>query len=352
MMMKKLLPSVLSLCVLAVLSSCSKEGGGSNDSDAAGAAATAGKGGGPTYALVTNVSDPWWLACKSGINKAGVDLGVNVLFVMPNGEASDQKAKVEDLLSQGVQGIAISPTDPSNQTRLLNSVAAKIPLITQDSDAPESDRRCFIGVDNYEAGRMCGALVEEAIPDGGKVAIFVADLAKHNAIRRRQGVIDELLGRDYDSERFDKPGTVLEGNGYQILLTALDDADNGRAKANVEDAYVSNPDIACYVGLYAYNAPAILEALKSADMLGKAKIVSFDEAPATLAGIKAGTVHGTVVQNPYEYGYQSITMLHKLHMGEDAGIPDNQFVKIEARQIRADNVEEFEIDMKKKQSGE
>ena len=69
---------------------------------------------------------------------------------------------------------------------------------------------------------------------------------------------------------------------------------------------------ACMVGLFTYNPPLCMEALKQAGKLGQVKVVAFDEAPETLEGIKDGTVHGTVVQNPFEYGRQSVQVLREL----------------------------------------
>ncbi|MFP6767955.1 MAG: substrate-binding domain-containing protein, partial [Planctomycetaceae bacterium] len=98
-----------------------------------------------------------------------------------------------------------------NQVELLNLAAAKTRLITHDSDAPKSNRLVYIGMDNYTAGRMCGELVREALPKGGKVMLFIGRLEQDNARLRRQGVIDALLGRPHDRKNFDPPGKVLQG---------------------------------------------------------------------------------------------------------------------------------------------
>ena len=63
------------------------------------------------------------------------------------------------------------------------------------------------------------------------------------------------------------------------------------------------------VGLWAYNAPAVLEAAKAKGLAGKVKIIAFDEDDATLAGIADGTIEGTVVQDPFQFGYKSVEIL-------------------------------------------
>ena len=89
----------------------------------------------------------------------------------------------------------MSPLDPKNQTALLNRVAEKVTLLCHDSDAPDSNRLFYLGTNNYMGGRQVGKLVKEALPDGGKLMIFVGKLDVLNAQQRRQGVIDELMDK-------------------------------------------------------------------------------------------------------------------------------------------------------------
>jgi ribose transport system substrate-binding protein len=141
---------------------------------------------------------------------------------------------------------------------------------------------------------------------------------------------------------------VLKENGFTILGTLTDQFDRAKGKANAEDTLAKYPDINCMVGLFAYNPPLMLEALAQANKLGQVKVIAFDEDDATLAGIQKGTVHGTVVQNPYMYGFKSVEILSALANGKTDVIPANKFIDIPARQIRKDNVDEFWADLKVK----
>ena len=87
--------------------------------------------------------------------------------------------------------------------------------------------------------------------------------------------------------------------------------------------------------------------LAQANKLRQVKVIGFDENEATLAGIQDGTVHGTVVQNPYMYGYKSVEVLSELIKGNNAVIPANKMIDIPARQIRKDNVDVFWAELKK-----
>jgi ribose transport system substrate-binding protein len=78
---------------------------------------------------------------------------------------------------------------------MLNMAAEKMAVVCQDSDAPKSNRKFYLGTSNYLAGRAAGKLVKQAIPEGGKVMIFVGKLEVLNAQERSRGVIDELADK-------------------------------------------------------------------------------------------------------------------------------------------------------------
>lgn len=299
------------------------------------------------FALVTTGVASFWDICKKGGEDAGEELGVEVEILMPS-SGDDQKSKLEDLLAKGVDGIAVAAIDPINQASLFDEVAKNSILITMDTDAPTSKREVYVGMDNYEAGWMCGELVKEAIPDGGEVVLFIGRLEQDNAKRRRQGVIDCLLGRDKDATRFDAPGQPQVGEKYTVLATVTDQFDRAKGKANVEDMLTKHEEVAAMVGLFAYNPPLILEALKQAERVGEVKVIGFDEDDVTLQAIEDGSVYGTVVQDPYEYGNRSIKILDALSKGDKSVIPESGFINIPARQIRKDTVAEFRKDLNSK----
>ena len=302
----------------------------------------------PRVAFVTNGVASFWVIAQKGAEDAGAKVGADVSVHMPTSGIGDQKRILEDLMVKRVDGIAVSPIDPANQTRLLDTIARRTNLITHDSDAPNSKRLCYIGMDNYAAGWMCGELVRESMPDGGKISIFIGRLEQDNARRRRQGVIDAVLGRTKDPSRYDKPGEKLEGGGFTIVGTYTDQFDRAKGKANAEDVLSRHPDIDAMVGLFAYNPPLILEALKGAGKLGEVKVIAFDEDAETLDGIKSGTVVGTIVQNPYMYGFKSVEVLDALARGDRSVLPENGMIDIPARTITSKNVDAFRKDLDEK----
>jgi ribose transport system substrate-binding protein len=302
-----------------------------------------------TVAYVTNGIDPFWTIAEKGARDAAADpkINVNVEVRMPPKGVEDQKRMVQELLAQNVKGIAISPIDADNQGGLMAEIAARTNLITHDSDAPKSKRLCYIGVDNYQAGRACAKLVKQALPDGGSIMIFVGRLGQDNAKLRRQGLIDELLDRSPDPNRYDEPGQELKGGKYVILDTRTDGFDRAKAKQLAQDAMTRYPDLNCMVGLFAYNPPICLDAVRDAGKLGQIKIVAFDENDDTLKGIKDGHIVGTIVQNPYKYGYESVRILAALARGDQGVLPKDGFLSVPERTITKDTVDEFWVTLKK-----
>ncbi len=312
------------------------------------APATASKPSPIRLAYVTNGIASFWNPAAAGVKASEREFDVRCEVVMPPGGVADQKRMIEDLLARGIDGLAISPIDAANQTQLINEACEQTIVITQDCDAPDTKRLCYVGTDNYMAGRMAGQLVKEALPHGGSVIIFVGRLEQVNAQVRRQGVIDELTGRPPDPARRDKLGEPVRGDKYVVLDTRTDQFDFGKAKALAEDAIAKYPDLGCMVGLFAYNAPQCLAAVEEAGKVGQIQIVGFDEEDANLQGIVDGKIYGTVVQNPYEYGRKSVEILAALARGDQSVIPPGKYIDVPARQIRRDNVREFWEDLKAK----
>lgn len=300
----------------------------------------------PVVGYVTNGIASFWTIAEQGARAAADSFDVEVEVMMPPDGAAGQSRMVQSLLARGVDGIAISPTDPANQSGLLDEISRNTHLITHDSDAPESGRLVYVGMDNYEAGRMCGRLLKEALPEGGSVVLFIGLLGQLNADLRRQGVIDELLDRTEDSTRRDPVDAPVSNDKFTILDTRVDQFDFARAKGQAEEVLARFPDLDAMIGLFVYNPPQILEAVREAGKLDQITIVGFDEDEVTLRAIREGTIVGTIVQNPYRYGFESVRVLAALARGDRTVVPEDQFIDIPARTITADNVNAFDAELR------
>jgi ribose transport system substrate-binding protein len=281
-------------------------------------------------ALVTNAAADFWTIAKRGVEKAQKEHSDYSMQVLITGQATaaEQRRELDNLLARGIAGVSISAIDPKNSTEEFNKVAAKAVLFTTDSDAPQSNRVVYIGTDNVAAGRQAGEEIKKALPSGGKIMMFVGTMDADNARERVQG-IKEVLG----------------GSTIQIADIRTDGVDFAKAKSNVQDA-LAKGGVDCLVGLYSYNTPQIYSAVKEAGKAGKIKIVGFDEDPQTLRGVADGTIQSTIVQQPYEFGYQSMIDMIKYINGDRSFIPANKLIIIPTKVIEKSNVAPFQESMK------
>jgi ribose transport system substrate-binding protein len=287
-----------------------------------------------TLAFIVNGASDFWKAAEAGVKKAQGELpNYNLVFKYPEqSSAAIQTRMMDDLLAAGVSGIMVSAVDPKTMGDALNRVGGQTVLFTTDSDAPNSKRIAYIGSSNVDAGKQAGQLMLKAMPNGAKCMGFVG-----------------LPGADNARERIEGVKETIKGSKIELVDVRGDDIDQTRAKRNVEDTLTARPEINCMVGFYSYNTPRIYEALKEAGKIGKVTIIGFDEDAITLGGVKEGTIVGTVVQQPYEWGYKGMKDMAKYIEGDKSFIPANHLIIIPTRIIDKSNVDAFWDELKVRQ---
>ena len=289
----------------------------------------------PAIAFVVNGPSDFWKLAEAGVQAAQAELpDVELQFRYPErADAAVQQRVVDDLIAAGVKAIAVSVVDPATSTDSINNAAKAVPYFTFDSDAPQSNRIAYFGSSNVELGKNAGELMKKALPNGGKCIGFVGLPGAANAMERIQGYNE-----------------AVAGTGLELIDVRGDDIDQTRARANVDDVLVANPDVTCMVGFYSYNPPRIYEALRDAGKLGSITVVGFDEDPITLGAVKEGSFAGTVVQQPYEWGYQGSKLIANYRAGDKSGVPADGIIIIPGLAITKDNVDQFQSDLQAKLS--
>lgn len=279
-------------------------------------------------AFVTNNASEFWKIAAAGVRKYEGEGKVQVDVKMPtNGTTEEQNQIIENLVSQGYDGIAVSAIAPKDQVGVLNKAAEKSNIITFDSDAPASNRLLYIGTNNFEAGKVLGQEIVKLLPDGGKMAVFVGTLSADNAAQRLAGVEE-----------------AIKGKNIEIVEKREDNTDRAKARSNVEDILNARTDVNLVCGLWSYNGPAIAAAIEASGKKGKVLAAVFDEEDGTLKAIADGTISCTVVQKPFEFGYQSSKWLHRLASDPAAGkkeIPESKVLDTGVEVIKKDGVEAF-----------
>jgi ribose transport system substrate-binding protein len=287
-----------------------------------------------TLVFVANGASDFWKAAEAGVKKANSELpDYDMQFKYPSQSAAAiQQRLLDDLVAAGVSGIMVSAVDPKTETEALSKVAKQTLLLTTDSDAPKSGRVAYIGSSNVAAGKQVGEILKKALPDGGKCMAFVGLPGADNARERIEGIKD-----------------VIKGTKIEIVDVRADDIDQARAKRNVEDTLTAHPEVNCMLGIYSYNIPQIYQALKEAGQLGKITVTGFDDDPITLGGIKEGTVVGTVVQQPYLWGYEGMKDMAKILGGDKSFIPADGLIIIPTKVVDKTNVDEYAKELAKMQ---
>ena len=282
-------------------------------------------------AFVVNAASDFWKLAEAGVKKAQGELpNYDLQFKYPaQGTAALQNALMDDLVAAGTDAIMISSVDPKTSVDAFNRIAGQVPLFTTDSDAADSNRIAYLGSSNTDAGVQAGEIAIKALPNGGKCMGFVGFLGADNAKERIAG--------------FKKS---VEGKGIELVDTRGDDVDFARARSNVDDVLAANPEINCMVGFYSYNPPKIYEALQAAGKLGAITVIAFDEDPITLGAVKDGSFSGTVVQQPFEWGYRGMKLMAAYMEGDKSGVPADELIIVPTKIIDKANVDQFEADLK------
>jgi ribose transport system substrate-binding protein len=249
--------------------------------------------------IVANSVTAFWTAAQIGALRASSEIGVPIIFTAPvkPGNKVFQVSLVKSFISEGYKGVAISVIDPEAITSVVKEGLAKdINFITIDSDAPDSGRLIYIGTDNYKAGFTAGKELVQLLGDkGGKVVGLVGLRDAPNAIGRIQGIQD-----------------AIKGSNVTLVEVLVDGIDATKALDNAETALEKYPDLAAFVGIYAFNGPAAGQALRVSGKVGKVKVVAFDMLPETITLVRDGVISTAIVQRPYYWGYLSTYVLYAM----------------------------------------
>lgn len=305
-------PFALALALAAVVAGCDSAAGDRGSNGGTGGGATAKR-----LIILTNGNSPYWDACRAGmvegakkfnLEQAGLTAGME----NNDGTPAGQITRLRQYGSQGdIAGVAVSAVDASNAAVAaeMEALADKgIQVIVIDGDVDRERfrkaRKFYIGTDNLAAGRELGVAAKNLLPDGGGYVCFVGRTGAQNAIERMGGFKEAV------------------GDKFQERDRMGDNFDRGKAEDNVRNALNNFPDLKALVGIWSYNAPAIVDVVRETKTRDKVKIVTFDAEPIAIHNMADGYIDAMVVQNPYEMGYQSVRLLKAMVEKDEATIKD------------------------------
>jgi len=232
---------------------------------------------------------------KAGAMAAGKELGIKVEFVGPIGIKVDEEvAFIENAMTKKVSGLAISNVNGEALNPVIDkAMAANIPVVTFNSEAPGSKRMGFFGQDLVLSGKVAGDALKEFMGANGKMLIITGEAAASWSQDRENGV----------------RAAIAKYPGIKIVNTISTGWEEQAQYAAIENAIRANPDIKGIVSLDAATTPATGRALARLNKIGAIKHVGFDLIPETLDNVKKGATNAALSQNPYMQGYLPVKAL-------------------------------------------
>jgi ribose transport system substrate-binding protein len=285
--------------------------------------------------VAANLQVPYWQTAGAGFSKAATQMKVRTDYLGPS--SYDPKAE-RDAIGQAVQqkatGILLAVTDPALlQDAIDKAIAAGIPVITMDSDAPASKRLFFIGTNNYQVGVNGGQRLAQELKGKGNVVVFTMP-DQHNMQDRLRGYRDALASTGIKITR------VVDIQGDPRIAFDTTTQIIGKEKDQVD----------AFVCLEAQSGKEVAGVLNSYKITGKV-VMAMDTDPETLDWIKKGGIAATIAQKPYTMAFVGMQMLDNLYhhkpprldtdWSKDSFAPIPSFVDTGSALIDKSNVDSF-----------
>ena len=278
------------------------------------------------------MNNPFFDLARDGCYKAQAELaGVECVYIGPGEHTElEQLQIVQDLISQGVDGIAVAPSNAPAMAKVLKAASgAGIPVMTWDADVLEEDkgvRATYVGTKNYDIGVNLAKITQSLQPDGGSICLQTGGAAAANHNERLQGIRDTLGGMSGTTP----PGDKLTGqNGWTEIdaCPLITDDDGNKAVQGLTDILAAVPDLTAFISTGAFtqwydNAyrQAVAPYKEKMDS-GALSIVVADTLPMQMEQLKEGLSNGQVGQRPFEMGYQAMFILKDLVEGKAVDDP-------------------------------
>ncbi len=240
----------------------------------------------------------FWKTVHAGANKAGRDLGVEIIWKGPvrEDDRAEQVKVVENFVAGGVDGIVLAPLD---DTALIppakDAVREKIPVVIIDSDIKWTGRVSFVATDNHRGGAVAAKRLAELLGGRGKVVVLRYQEGSASTMNREAGFLDTVRDRYPDIQ-------VVSSNQY--------------GGATTETAYATSENLLVKYqrldGVFCPNESTtfgMLRALQDAGRAGKVKFVGFDSSVKLVKALREGQLHGLVIQNPFRMGELGVRTL-------------------------------------------
>jgi ribose transport system substrate-binding protein len=248
------------------------------------------------------LDNEYWRVVERGAMDAAKNYGVMLEYVGPKQANIDDHLKtIEMSAASKVDGIMTQGLSDNQFTPLINRVVASgIPVITVDTDTANSKRIAYIGTDNYYSGYLAGKALIADTNGKANVAIITGSFYANHQQQRVQGFQD----------------AVKEEKGIHIIDVVESEISRVRAAEKAYQILQDHPEVNAFYGTSALDGIGIAQVVDKFYKPGRVYIIGFDTLPETLDYIRKGTIKATVVQEPYQMGYEAVKMMIDLIKGK------------------------------------
>ena len=261
--------------------------------------------------IAKSSTNPVFLSARTGAEAAAKELSAkhNIDIVIdwrtpPAEDGQVQAQRIAAAVNEGDDAIVVSCSDASKLTGAINDAAARgVPVMTFDSDAPQSKRFAFYGVDDVASGEQVMSELAKQLGGKGKVAILAGNQNAPNLRKRADGVKKEAAKY---------PGIEIVNTFYHIETPQ----DAAAEVVRVMNAY---PDITGWAMIGGW--PLFTKSLLTDLDPSKVKVVAVDCLPAELPYIEKGIAPVLLAQPTYKWGYVSVEkVIDKVYLKKDVPV--------------------------------
>jgi ribose transport system substrate-binding protein len=280
--------------------------------------------------VVKGLDNPFFTVMGQGCadwNAAHPDSEYECLYTGPalSSDEAGEVQIVQDLITSGAAGIAISPSNAPAMANMLRAANPSMPIITVDADLLPNDadlRKTYFGTNNYDMGVGMAEELMTLRPEGGTVCLQLGNVAAANINERAAGFRDTISGsKGIDRLAGEGGWTEIEG-----CPTYTND-DIPTANQQMADVFTANPDLDAFILVggwaqfgpqaYAQNTDQVMDRLQSKDLV----IIAGDTLPPQVQAFQEGRSHFQIGQRPYQMGNEAPDILIRLINGETVEDP-------------------------------
>ncbi len=279
--------------------------------------------------IAKSQSNPFFAPSHTGAIDAAAELSkklgtnIKIEWRTPVSEDAQKQAEaIEQLVASGADGIALAASDAKILKSAVDSAIAKgVPIVTFDSDVPDSKRLAYVGVDNFSFGQGIARELAKSMGGKGTIAILAGNQTANNLQDRVRGVKD-VISKEFKDIKV-KDAYYHPENPQDSVKT-------------VEQVQAANPDITGWamVGGWPLMTANALDKVK-----GKAKVVAADALQAQIEYVKKGEVEVLLAQPVYDYGFTAVTILMDKIVANKS--PKDPIVKAELVPVTSKNADEY-----------